>query len=60
VGGVEQMLHDLREWKNGALSKSVGFCTKFGRRVATLTCHLALINTPFRAYWAQFFRPCLF
>jgi hypothetical protein len=30
VGGVEQMLDDLKEWKNGTLSKSVG------RRVPTL------------------------
>jgi hypothetical protein len=33
IGGVEQMLDDLREWKNGTLSKSVGVCTNFGRRV---------------------------
>jgi hypothetical protein len=50
VGGVKQMLDDLREWKNGTLLKSVGVCTKFGRRVASLACHLVLINTPSRAY----------
>jgi hypothetical protein len=57
VGGVEQMLDGLREWKNGTLSKSVGFCSNFGReRVASFACHLVLINTPFRAYLAHPFR----
>jgi hypothetical protein len=60
VGGMEQMLDDLKEWKNGALSMSVGFCTKFGRCVASLACHVALVNTPFRACWAHLFRPCFF
>jgi hypothetical protein len=54
VGGVEQMLDDLREWKNGTLSKSVEFCTKFARRVALLACHLALINTPLGLTWHIF------
>jgi hypothetical protein len=57
VGEVEQMLDGLKEWKNGTLSKSVGFCTNFGRqRVASFACHLILINTPFRAYLAHPFR----
>jgi hypothetical protein len=58
VGRMEQMLEDLREWKNGTLSKSVGVCTNFGR-VASLACHLALENTPLMAYFAHPLRPCL-
>jgi hypothetical protein len=34
-------------------------CTNFGRHVASLACHLALINTPFTAYLAHPLRPHL-
>ena len=51
VGGVEQMLDDFINGRMVPCQRVLAkFCTKFGRRVASLACHLALINTPFRAY----------